>query len=327
MSDNNPFGGASGQYSTTVQYGGTEAARPKVAVGGAPAGDVIKDTTTAAFAADVVQESRRQPVLVDFWAPWCGPCKQLTPLLEKAVRAAGGKVKLVKMNIDDHPSIAGQLGIQSIPAVIAFKDGQPVDGFMGAIPESQIAEFITKVGGKGNGAPPVAEALAAAAEARGAGDLQTAADIYDAILEQAPETIEAIAGLGDLLFEAGDTAGAEEVLAKAPEAKKDAPVLAAVRARIALAAQAAALGNPAEFEQRLAANPGDHQARFDLAMIQNAKGERTQAADNLLAIIKADRTWNDDGAKTQLLQFFEAWGMTDEATLAARRKLSSLLFS
>lgn len=327
MSDNNPFGGAGGQYSTTVQYGGTEAARPKAAVGGAPAGDVIKDTTTAAFAADVVQESRRQPVLVDFWAPWCGPCKQLTPLLEKAVRAAGGKVKLVKMNIDDHPSIAGQLGIQSIPAVIAFKDGQPVDGFMGAIPESQIAEFITKVGGKGNGAPPVAEALAAAAEARTAGDPQTAADIYDAILEQAPETIEAIAGLGDLLFEAGDTAGAEEVLAKAPEAKKDAPVLAAVRARIALAAQAAVLGNPAEFEQRLAANPGDHQARFDLAMIQNAKGERTQAADNLLAIIKADRTWNDDGAKTQLLQFFEAWGMTDDATLAARRKLSSLLFS
>ena len=332
MSNNNPFGGAGGQYSATVQYGGTEPARPKVAVGEAPAGqattgDVIKDTTTAAFAADVVQESRRQPVLVDFWAPWCGPCKQLTPLLEKAVRAAAGKVKLVKMNIDDHPSIAGQLGIQSIPAVIAFKDGQPVDGFMGAIPESQIAEFITKVGGKGNGAPPVAEALTAAAEARAAGDMQTAADIYDAILEQAPETIEAIAGLGDLLFEAGDTAGAEEVLAKAPEAKKDAPVVAAVRAKIALAAQAAALGNPAEFEQRLAANPGDHQARFDLAMIQNANGERTQAADNPLAIIKADRSWNDDGAKTQLLLFFEAWGMTDEATLAARRKLSSLLFS
>ena len=331
MSDNNnpfggQFGGNSGQYTTSVQFGGAEPA--KAVPGAAPAGgDLIKDTTTAAFAADVIQESRKQPVLVDFWAPWCGPCKQLTPLLEKAVRAAAGKVKLVKMNIDDHPSIAGQLGIQSIPAVIAFKDGQPVDGFMGAIPESQIAEFITKVGGKGNGAPPVAEALTAAAEARAAGDMQTAADIYDAILEQAPETIEAIAGLGDLLFEAGDTAGAEEVLAKAPEAKKDAPVVAAVRAKIALAAQAAALGNPAEFEQRLAANPGDHQARFDLAMIQNANGERTQAADNLLAIIKADRSWNDDGAKTQLLLFFEAWGMTDEATLAARRKLSSLLFS
>ncbi|RVD26625.1 thioredoxin, partial [Mesorhizobium sp. M4A.F.Ca.ET.020.02.1.1] len=273
------------------------------------------------------QESRRQPVLVDFWAPWCGPCKQLTPQLEKAVKAAGGTVKLVKMNIDDHPSIAGQLGIQSIPAVIAFKNGQPVDGFMGAVPESQIAEFIKKVGGKNGAGNQVGEALAAAAEARGAGDIQTAADIYDAILEQAPETIEAIAGLGEVLFEAGDTEGAEAVLARAPEDKKDAPQLAALRARIALAAQAASLGNPAEFERRLAANPADHQARFDLAMIQNARGERTQAADNLLAIIKADRSWNDDGAKAQLLKFFEAWGMTDEATLAARRKLSSLLFS
>ncbi|RWF27534.1 thioredoxin [Mesorhizobium sp.] len=323
MSDNNPFGSSGGQYATTVQYGGGE---PKLSLGEAPA-DLIKDTTTAGFAADVVQESRRQPVLVDFWAPWCGPCKQLTPQLEKAVKAAGGSVKLVKMNIDDHPSIAGQLGIQSIPAVIAFKNGQPVDGFMGAIPESQIAEFIKKVGGKNGGGNQVAEALAAAAEARGAGDAQTAADIYEAILEQAPETIEAIAGLGELLFEAGDTEGAEAILARAPEDKKDAPPLAALRARIALAAQAASLGNPAEFERRLAANPGDHQARFDLAMIQNSRGERTQAADNLLAIIKADRSWNDDGAKAQLLKFFEAWGMTDEATLAARRKLSSLLFS
>ncbi|RUW77540.1 MULTISPECIES: thioredoxin [unclassified Mesorhizobium] len=323
MSDNNPFGSSGGQYATTVQYGGGE---PKLSLGEAPA-DLIKDTTTAGFAADVVQESRRQPVLVDFWAPWCGPCKQLTPQLEKAVKAAGGSVKLVKMNIDDHPSIAGQLGIQSIPAVIAFKNGQPVDGFMGAIPESQIAEFIKKVGGKNGAGNQVAEALAAAAEARGAGDAQTAADIYDAILEQAPETIEAIAGLGELLFEAGDTEGAEAILARAPEDKKDAPPLAALRARIALAAQAASLGNPAEFERRLAANPGDHQARFDLAMIQNARGERTQAADNLLAIIKADRSWNDDGAKAQLLKFFEAWGMTDEATLGARRKLSSLLFS
>jgi putative thioredoxin len=333
MSDNNPFGGSfggnGGQYTTSVQYGGAAAAPAKAAPVGspAPAGDVIKDTTTAGFAADVIQESRRQPVLVDFWAPWCGPCKQLTPQLEKAVKAAGGRVKLVKMNIDEHPSIAGQLGIQSIPAVIAFKDGQPVDGFMGAVPESQINEFITKVGGKGGGAPPVAEALAAAAEARDAGDMQTAADIYDAVLAQAPETIEAIAGLGDLLFEAGDVESAESLLATAPEAKKDAPPLAALRAKMAVAAQAAALGNPAELEQRLAQDPADHQARFDLAMIQNARGERGAAADNLLAIIKADRSWNEDGARTQLLQLFEAWGMTDPATLAARRKLSALLFS
>ncbi|TKB12745.1 MAG: thioredoxin [Mesorhizobium sp.] len=331
MSDNNPFsgsfGGNPGQYAQSVQYGGAD--RAKVSLGEAPAAaELIKDTTTATFAADVIQESRRQPVLVDFWAPWCGPCKQLTPQLEKAVKAAGGKVKLVKMNIDDHPSIAGQLGIQSIPAVIAFKDGQPVDGFMGAVPESQIAQFIQKVGGKGGGgAPQITDALAAAAEAREAGDVQTAADIYDAILEQAPETVEAIAGLGEILFEAGDAPGAEAVLAKAPEDKKDAPALAALRAKMTLAAEAAALGNPAEFERRLAANPNDHQARFDLAMVQNARGEKTQAADNLLAIVKADRTWNDDGARAQLLKFFEAWGMTDEATLAARRKLSSLLFS
>nr|WIE92345.1 thioredoxin [Mesorhizobium sp. WSM4875] len=331
MSDNNPFsgsfGGNAGQYAQSVQYGGAD--RGKVSLGEAPAAaDLVKDTTTATFAADVIQESRRQPVLVDFWAPWCGPCKQLTPQLEKAVKAAGGKVRLVKMNIDDHPSVAGQLGIQSIPAVIAFKDGQPVDGFMGAIPESQITQFIQKVGGKGGGgAPQITEALAAAAEAREAGDTQTAADIYDAILEQSPETIEAIAGLGEILFEAGDSQGAEAVLARAPEDKKDAPAFAALRAKMTLAAEAAALGNPAEFERRLAANPNDHQARFDLAMVQNARGERMQAADNLLAIVRADRTWNDDGARAQLLKFFEAWGMTDEATLSARRKLSSLLFS
>ncbi|KQZ96046.1 thioredoxin [Mesorhizobium sp. Root157] len=325
MSDSNPFG-ASGQYATTVSYGANagDAAGTRLAE---PAADLIKDATTASFSADVIQESRKQPVMVDFWAPWCGPCKQLTPLLEKAVKAAGGKVKLVKMNIDEHPSIAGQLGIQSIPAIIAFKDGQPVDGFMGAIPESQISEFIEKVGGKGDGKAAIAEALAAAAEARGAGDMQTAADIYDAVLQEAPDAVEAIAGLADLLLEAGDSAGADAVLERVPEDKRDAPELAAVRTKISLAAQAANLGNPAELEKRLEQNPKDHQARFELAMIHNAMGERDKAADGLLAIIKTDRTWNDDGARAQLLQFFEAWGMADEATLSARRKLSSLLFS
>lgn len=231
------------------------------------------------------------------------------------------------MNIDDHPAIAGQLGIQSIPAVIAFKDGQPVDGFMGAVPESQIRDFIDKVAGKNGGQPQIAEALAAATEARDAGDLQTAVQIYDAVLEQAPDNLDAIAALADILFEAGDVAGANEVLARAPEGKQDAPALASVRARIALAEEAAALGDSAELERRLAQNPGDHQARFDLAMIQNANGQRTEAADSLLAIVKADRTWNDDGARAQLLKLFEAWGFTDEVTLATRRKLSSLLFS
>jgi putative thioredoxin len=321
---NNSFGGAGNSYTTNVTYGG---AGPQG--DGADAGaeaSVVKDTTSASFATDVLQESRRQPVLVDFWAPWCGPCKQLAPALEKAVHASGGKVKLVKMNIDDHPAVAGQLGIQSIPAVIAFKDGQPVDGFMGAIPESQIREFIDRVGGKGGG-PQIEEALAAAAEARAAGDAQTAAGIFDAVLQQAPDNLDALGGLAEVLFEAGDTAGAEEVLARAPADKAEAPALAGVRAKLALAAQAASLGNPVELEARLAANPNDHQARYDLAMIQNALGNRAEAADNLLAIVKADRSWNDDGARAKLLQLFEAWGMTDEVTLASRRKLSSLLFS
>ena len=329
MSDqNNPFGGG---YATTVNYGGGPAApAPRVgngAAAGAGGADLIKDTTTATFAADVIQESRRQPVLVDFWAPWCGPCKQLQPALEKAVRAAGGRVKLVKMNIDDHPAVAGQLGIQSIPAVIAFKDGQPVDGFMGAVPESQIRDFIDKVGGKDDTAERIAEALAAAGQAHAAGDPQTAADIYSAILEQAPDTVEALAGLAGLLFEAGDAEGARAVLDQAPQGKKDAPALAAIRTKMALAEEASSLGDPVALEKRLLANPKDHEARFDLAMIQNAQGMRAEAADNLLAIVKADRTWRDDGARAQLLKFFEAWGPMDEMTLSARRKLSSVLFS
>ncbi|HEY5818736.1 MAG TPA: thioredoxin [Mesorhizobium sp.] len=314
----NPYAGSS--YQVTTQFGGTAPA--------APPADVIKDTTTAGFPNDVIKESRNQPVLVDFWAPWCGPCKQLTPALEKAVRAAGGKVKLVKMNIDEHPSIAGQLGIQSIPAVIAFKNGQPVDGFMGAVPESQIADFIKRLGGGDGGKEAIAEAIAAAKDAQAAGDAEGATQIYEAVLQQAPDSVEAIAGLAELLFEAGDSEGARQVLDTAPEGKAAAPEITAIRTRMALAEEAASLGgDTAELEKQLAANPGDHQARFDLAMLQNSAGDRSAAADNLLAIVKADRTWNEDGARAQLLKFFEAWGPMDEATLAARRKLSSLLFS
>jgi putative thioredoxin len=318
MSNGNPTDGSFGNAFPSGLADGSGAAN-----GAAP--DLIKDTTTAGFAADVIQESRKQPVLVVFWAPWCGPCKQLTPLLEKAVRAAGGKVRLVKMNIDEQPSVAGQLGIQSIPAVIAFRDGQPVDGFMGAVPESQINEFIARIGGDSK--PQIDEALAAAAQAAAEGDVQSAMGIYDAILQQVPSSVEAITGLAGLLIEAGDSQAAEELLATVPDDKRDAPAVASLRAKLALAAQADALGDDAELERRLSQDPKDHQARFDLAMIQNAKGDREAAADSLLAIIKADRTWHDDGARTQLLQFFEAWGMTDPATLSARRKLSSLLFS
>jgi putative thioredoxin len=316
---NNPYGDSS--YSVTTQFGNG------AAVDAPAAADLIKDTTTAAFANDVIKESRNQPVLVDFWAPWCGPCKQLTPALEKAVRTANGKVKLVKMNIDEHPSIAGQLGIQSIPAVIAFKNGQPVDGFMGAVPETQIEAFIKRLGGGDSGKQQIADALAAAKEALAAGDAVGAIQIYEAILQQAPETVEAIAALADLHFEAGDLEAAQTVLATAPEQKANAPEIVAVKAKITLAEQTADLGDATELERRLVADPKDHEARFDLAMIQNARGERDAAAHNLLAIVKADRTWKDDGARAQLLKLFEAWGPMDDATLAARRKLSSLLFS
>ena len=325
MSDkDNPFGGMGGQYSANVSTAPPNRSAPD---GQAGAPLAVKDVTTASFTADVIQESRKQPVLVDFWAPWCGPCKQLQPVLEKVVAAAGGAVKLVKMNIDEHPSIAGQLGIQSIPAVIAFKNGQPVDGFMGAVPESQIRDFIQSSSAR----------MAAAAGRRGAcrgrrrrarqATCRPPPSFTTPYCSRQPDNVDALGGLADILFEAGDVAGAEELLARVPDDKKDVAAIAGVRAKIALADQAASLGDPAELERRLAANPKDHQARFDLAMIQNAQGKRQEAADNLLAIVKADRTWNDDGARAQLLKLFEAWGMTDEVTLAARRKLSSLLFS
>lgn len=287
---------------------------------------LIKDTTTQGFRQDVVAESMNQPVLVDFWAPWCGPCKQLTPVIEKVIKAAGGKVKLVKMNIDEHPQIPGQLGIQSIPAVIAFQRGQPIDGFMGAQPESQIKSFIEKlVGPMGPGATE--ELVAAAQEALEAGDAAGAGELYANVLALEPDNVTALAGLARLHLDMGDLDGAKGILATAPEAKASDPALAAVRAAIELAEQAASLGDTAELEAKVAANPGDHQARFDLALALNAHDKREEAVDQLVAIIKADRTWNDDGARKQLLQFFEAWGHMDDASVAGRRKLSTLLFS
>ena len=287
---------------------------------------LIKDTTTQGFRQDVVAESMNQPVLVDFWAPWCGPCKQLTPVIEKVIKAAGGKVKLVKINIDEHPQIPGQLGIQSIPAVIAFQRGQPIDGFMGALPESQIKVFIEKlVGPMGPGATE--ELVAAAQEALEAGDAAGASELYANVLALEPENVAALAGLARLHLDMGDIDGAKGILAAVPEAKSSDPALAAVRAAIELAEQAASLGDTAELEAKVAANPGDHQARFDLALALNAHDKREEAVDQLVAIIKADRTWNDDGARKQLLQFFEAWGHMDDASVAGRRKLSTLLFS
>ena len=286
---------------------------------------VIKDTTTRDFKADVIAESAKQPVLVDFWAPWCGPCKQLTPVIEKVVTAAAGKVKLVKMNIDDHPEIAGQLGIQSIPAVIAFSKGQPVDGFMGALPESQVKAFIERVAGPvGPGATE--EALTAADELLAAGDAVGAAEVYAGILAKEPENLGALAGLVNAQLEAGNVEQARRLIDSVPEDKRADKAIAAAVARVELAERAASLGDLAEFEERIAKDPADHKARFDLALALNGQDKRMAAAEHLLEIIKRDRTWDEDGARKQLLQFFEAWGPMDEATQSARRKLSAYLF-
>jgi len=294
--------------------------------GGAPAADPIKDTTTQSFVKDVIEESRRQPVLVDFWAPWCGPCKQLTPVLEKAVRAAKGKIKLAKMNIDEHPAIPGQMGIQSIPAVIAFSNGQPVDGFMGALPESQVIAFIERLT-KGKLAAEDQDVLKLADAALAEGDAATAAQLYAQLLQQDDKNVHALAGLARCYVETGALEQAKQTLAMVPEAKRNEAPVAAARAALEVAEQAKSLGPIAELEAKVNANPLDHQARFDLALALNAKGKREEAANQLLEIVKRDRKWNDDGARKQLVQFFEAWGFGDPAAIEGRKKLSSILFA
>ncbi|WP_374829313.1 thioredoxin [Paenochrobactrum pullorum] len=313
----NPYAVSGNQMNASVSFGADNTSA---------SGGLIKDTTTAGFQADVIAESRKQPVLVDFWAPWCGPCKQLTPVIEAAVKKAAGAVKLVKMNIDDHPSIAGQLGVQSIPAVIAFVDGQPVDGFMGAQPESKINEFIAKISGPSAQETALAEALETAETLRSEGDFAQSAQVYSAILQQMPDNLPALAGLATCMVDAGELDKAREILEAIPEDQKSDPAVEKVVKRIELAEQVATLGDPEQLKARLIADPNDHQARFDLAKIYDAQGLRDAAADELLAIMKADREWEDDGARKQLVQFFELWGVMDKATLAARRKLSSLLF-
>jgi putative thioredoxin len=291
------------------------------------AANLIKDTTTQTFVKDVIEESKHQPVLIDFWAPWCGPCKQLTPILEKAVRAAKGKVKLVKMNIDEHPAIPGQMGIQSIPAVIAFVNGQPADGFMGAVPESQITTFIDRLTKGAPGGGGAAELLVEADAALNASDPSTAAAIYAQVLGEDAENIAAMAGLARCYAETGAIEQAKQTLALVPESKRNDAAVKAVQAILDLAEQAKSLGPVAELEQKVAANALDHQARFDLATALNAAGKRTEATNHLLEIVRRDRKWNDDGARKQLIQFFEAWGPTDEATAEGRKRLSSILFS
>ena len=295
--------------------------------GAAPAADgLVKDVTTQSFMKDVIEESKRQPVLVDFWVEWCGPCKQLTPVLEKAVKGARGKVKLAKMDIDKHPAIPGQMGIQSIPAVIAFVNGQPADGFLGALPEGQVADFIARIT-KDKLGGDAQDLLKAADAALAAGNAAEAVELYAEVLQEEPGSVPALAGLARAYVETGAIEQAKQTLALVPEAKRNEAAVVAARSALEVAEQAKSVGPVGELEQKVAANPLDHQARFDLAVALNAAGKRDEAADHLLSIVKRDRKWNEDGARKQLVQFFDAWGPTDEATVSGRRKLSSILFA
>lgn len=285
--------------------------------------DFIKDGTDASFLADVIETSKDTPVIVDFWAPWCGPCRQLGPSIEKAVLAAKGKVKLVKIDIDQNPQFAGQLRVQSIPAVFAFVGGRPVDGFMGALPDSQVKQFVDRMAGQ---APANAtdELLAQAKESLDLGDIGGAAQAYAEVLQGEPDNVKALGGLARCYLNGGDAERAREVADMAPPGAKDAD-LDSVRAALALADEAPE--ETGEFEQRLAKDAGDHEARFEIAKALAARGAWDEAADHLLKIIERDRTWNDEAARKQLITIFEAAGAGSDVTRAGRRRLSSILFS
>ena len=287
--------------------------------------DLIKNTTTKDFLRDVIEASREVPVLVDFWATWCGPCRQLTPILEKAVCAAKGAVRLVKLNIDEQPQIPGQMGVQSIPAVFAFQDGRPVDGFMGALPESRVNDFIARL--IGDSAGDTAADLEAAEAALSAGDVNSAARLFGEVLQKDRENAQALAGLAKCYIKTGDLVRAEQTLALVPPAKADSSPVASARAALELARKTPAAGDIETLRAKLAADPKDPQARFDLALALSAKGDRSGALDELLAVVAKNRSWNDDAARKQLLQLFDAWGPADPSTIAGRQRLSSLLFA
>jgi putative thioredoxin len=296
------------------------------------AGDIVKDTTTANFMKDVIEASRTALVLVDFWANWCGPCKQLAPVLEKVVKSYGGKVRLVKLDTDAHPSIAAQLRVQSLPTVYAFRDGRPLDGFVGVQPESMLRQFVDRLIGDDPGlgadaGPSLDDILAAAADAFDAGDLQGAAEAYAAVLQEDQTNVEALAGVARCYLKSGDTERAQQMLSLVPPDKETTPSVQAVKAALELSAKAAGASETAALEERISKNPADHQARYDLAIALAASGYKGEALEHLLTIVRRDRKWNDEAARKQLLQLFEVWGPKDEFTVDGRKRLSSILFA
>jgi putative thioredoxin len=294
---------------------------------GASDADVIVDATTATFAQEVIEASRDQLVLVDFWADWCGPCKQLTPVLESVVRSYEGTVKLVKVNVDQNQAIAAQLRIQSLPTVYAFKDGRPVDGFMGAQPESAIRDMIAKCGAAPAGAADIEAALDQAEQAMEMGALQDAATIFASVLQEDQLNPRALAGLANCYLKSGDRSRAEQTLGLVPPEHDGHAAVIKTRAAIELAEQAESTGPLDDLEAKVEAAPDDFDSRMELALAAAAAGQKDKAVTQLIEIFRRDRTWNDEAARKQLLKFFEAWGATDKATIEGRKKLSSLMFS
>lgn len=298
----------------------------KFSPGAEPGADLIVNATTASFAKDVIEASHQALVLVDFWATWCGPCKQLTPILEKVVRSYNGKVRLVKIDVDANQAIAAQLRIQSMPTVYAFRDGRPLDGFLGAQPESVVREFVDRLVGAEDAAG-MDDVLKTADELVEQGDLQGAVEIYAAVLGEDRENAQALAGLAQCYLKSGDMERARQTIALVPPDKRNIPAVESVQAQLDLAEKAAGLGDLEELEARIAADAADHQARFDLAVALAGLGRKDEAMNHLLDIVRRDRKWNDEAARKQLVQFFEAWGPKDPLVSDGRRRLSSILFS